>query len=158
MLIKGIITEDFVNYKKPCMTIIMPFCDGFKCGAALCQNSDLAAAPIAELKDDTLIKKFNENNIAEAICFQGLEPFDSADELFEFIKKFRIANKEDIVIYTGYTEQELEEKGYLQKLKDYGIINIILKVGRYIPNEEKHYDDILGVYLASNNQYGLRLC
>jgi len=31
--------------------------------------------------------------------------------------------------------------------------NIIVKFGRYRPNQEKHYDKILGVFLASDNQY-----
>ena len=31
--------------------------------------------------------------------------------------------------------------------------NIIIKFGRYIPNQEKHYDDVLGIELASDNQY-----
>ena len=35
--------------------------------------------------------------------------------------------------------------------------NIIIKYGRFIPGQEKHYDKILGVYLASNNQYAERL-
>jgi len=30
MIIKGLIDEDFVNYKKPSMTIMMPYCT-FKC-------------------------------------------------------------------------------------------------------------------------------
>jgi len=40
-------------------------------------------------------------------------------------------------------------------LKDFD--NIIIKYGRFIPGQEKHYDEILGVYLASNNQYAERL-
>ena len=31
MKIKGLISEDFVNYKKPAMTIMFPYCT-FKCG------------------------------------------------------------------------------------------------------------------------------
>ena len=42
MKIKGLISEDFVNYKKPSMTIMFPYCIGFKCGAEYCQNSPLA--------------------------------------------------------------------------------------------------------------------
>ena len=46
MKIKGIIFEDFINYKVPCMTIMMPRCKGFKCdkecGKPVCQNSALA--------------------------------------------------------------------------------------------------------------------
>ena len=35
--------------------------------------------------------------------------------------------------------------------------NIIIKYGRFIPHQEKHFDEILGVYLASDNQYGKRI-
>ena len=31
--------------------------------------------------------------------------------------------------------------------------NIIIKYGRFIPDQKSHYDEILGVELASNNQY-----
>ena len=31
--------------------------------------------------------------------------------------------------------------------------NIIIKFGRYIPGQKPHYDEILGVNLASDNQY-----
>ena len=31
--------------------------------------------------------------------------------------------------------------------------NVIVKFGRFIPNQESHYDKILGVNLVSNNQY-----
>ena len=44
MIIKGIIDEDFVNYKKPAMVIEFPYCD-FKCdkeyGKPICQNNSL---------------------------------------------------------------------------------------------------------------------
>jgi len=35
--------------------------------------------------------------------------------------------------------------------------NVIIKFGRFIPNQEPHYDEILGVNLASNNQYARRI-
>ena len=35
--------------------------------------------------------------------------------------------------------------------------NIIIKYGRYIPDQEPHYDEVLGVNLASDNQYAERL-
>ena len=34
---------------------------------------------------------------------------------------------------------------------------IIIKYGRFIPNQQKHYDEILGVYLASDNQYAEKI-
>lgn len=35
--------------------------------------------------------------------------------------------------------------------------NIIIKFGRFIPNDVEHYDEILGVKLKSNNQYAKRI-
>ena len=84
---------------------------------------------------------------------QGLEPFDSWSDLKEFVKKLREYNNDDIVIYTGYNKDEVIK--YIKELSVYP--NIIVKFGRYIPNQEKHYDDVLGVYLASNNQYAERI-
>lgn len=84
---------------------------------------------------------------------QGLEPFDSWNDLREFIQKLREYSNDDIVIYTGYNRDEVIE--YIRELSVYP--NIIVKFGRYIPNQEKHYDDVLEVYLASNNQYAERI-
>lgn len=152
MKIKGLITEDFVNYKKASMTIIFPYCT-FKCGEEYCQNSPLAKSPIIEISIDNLVNRYTNNPITEAIVMQGLEPFDSWSDLKEFIKKIREYNNDDIVIFTGYNKDEVIE--YVKELSVYP--NIIVKFGRYIPNQEKHYDDVLGVYLASNNQYAERI-
>ena len=152
MKIKGLITEDFVNYKKASMTIIFPYCT-FKCGEDYCQNSPLTKSPIIEISIDDLVNRYNNNPITEAIVMQGLEPFDSWSDLKEFVKKLREYNNDDIVIYTGYNKDEVIK--YIKDLSVYP--NIIVKFGRYIPNQEKHYDDVLGVYLASNNQYAERI-
>ena len=152
MKIKGLITEDFVNYKKASMTIIFPYCT-FKCGKDYCQNSSLAKTPIIEISIDNLVNMYTNNPITEAIVMQGLEPFDSWSDLKKFVKKIREYNNDDIVIYTGYNKDEVIE--YVKELSVYP--NIIVKFGRYIPNQEKHYDDVLGVHLASNNQYAERI-
>ena len=152
MKIKGLITEDFVNYKKASMTIIFPYCT-FKCGEDYCQNSPLTKSPIIEISINDLVNMYNNNPITEAIVMQGLEPFDSWSDLKEFVKKLREYNNDDIVIYTGYNKDEVIK--YIKELSVY--TNIIVKFGRYIPNQEKHYDDVLGVYLASNNQYAERI-
>lgn len=153
MHIKGIITEDFINYKKPSMVIEMPYCDfkcDLECGSFICQNSQLTSEPTIEIPDSIIVWEYYQNNpITEAIVFQGLEPFDSWDELKNFVQNFRIAWQDDIVIYTGYNKDEIEE--YLNFLKNYD--NIIVKYGRFIPNFKKHYDEVLGVYLTSPNQY-----
>lgn len=167
MKIKGIVFEDFVNYKKPSMFIIFPYCS-FKCdkdsGRAICQNGALAHQPIKEIDKNNICQYYLNNSITEAIVCGGLEPMDSKMELLAFIDTLRNDYKcnDDIVIYTGYTEEELENgeystgtnalnKSFYQALKKYS--NIIVKFGRFIPNREKKYDVVLGVTLASDNQY-----
>ena len=154
MEIKGIIAEDFVNYKKISMTIMMPYCD-FKCGSQVCQNSKLASAPVISISENEIIKMYLSNPITEAIVFQGLEPFDSWKELFKIIDIFRTYTQDDIVIYTGYTKEELLNTHYLDLLKKYP--NIIIKYGRFLLNHKKHFDNILGVTLASDNQYAEKI-
>ena len=152
MKIKGLISEDLVNYIKPSMTIIFPYCT-FKCGEGYCQNSELAKAPIIEINVNNLVDRYINNPITEAIVMQGLEPFDSWNDLKLFIHELREYCNDDIVIYTGYDKNEIIEK--INELSKY--TNIIVKFGRYIPNQEKHFDDLLGVYLASNNQYAEKI-
>jgi hypothetical protein len=104
---------------------------------------------------DSIIETYKINPIARAICFQGLEPFDSIEDLRDFIFNFRICNSinDDIVIYTGYNKDEIEnELNHLKQFK-----NIVVKFGRYIPNCEPHFDEVLGVKLASPNQYAERI-
>ena len=62
---------------------------------------------------------------------------------------FRHNHYDDIVIYTGYTEKEVKENFDWIFLYE----NIIIKYGRFIPNQSPHYDKILGVNLSSDNQY-----
>ena len=148
MKIKGIISEDFVNYKKPSMTIMFPTCN-FKCGSDYCQNTSLAKEPDIELSTENIVNRYTNNPITEAIVMQGLEPFDSYYELIELIEAVRRKCDDDIVIYTGYNKDEI--LGEIEYLSTYQ--NLIIKFGRYVPNNEKHFDDVLGVYLASDNQY-----
>jgi hypothetical protein len=83
----------------------------------------------------------------------GLEPFDSWDDLFKLIRAIRSQTDDDIVIYTGYNKNEIINKTALLLPFE----NIIIKYGRFIPNQEPHYDDVLGVYLQSDNQYAERI-
>lgn len=158
MITKGIVMEDFVNYKMPCMTIEAPYCS-FKCdreyGKPVCQNGPLAHAPNLNYSIDEIIQAYISNPITRAVVFQGLEPFDSIDDLREFIFKFRIkySINDDVVIYTGYNKDEIEN--YLIQLKHFP--NIVVKFGRYIPDSDSHFDEVLGVKLASPNQYAERI-
>ena len=101
-----------------------------------------------------LIKRYLSNDITQAIVIGGLEPFDQFKELYNFIKMYRAVSTDDIVIYTGYIEKEINEQvNLLLDLNKNG--NLIIKYGRFIGDNSKKYDDILGIYLASSNQYAV---
>ncbi len=168
MKIKGITDENFTDFDLPALFIAFPHCS-FKCdfenGAQYCQNSQLVNESDIEVEKEELVKRYLDNPITKAIVIGGLEPFDDVVDLLAFIdcarRQFEI--DDPIVIYTGYTEKELEEgnfgrihnfniqKSYWENIKESG--NIIVKFGRFRPNQEKHFDRILGVWLASDNQY-----
>lgn len=158
MIVKGITDEDFINYKVPSMYIATATCS-FKCdkeyGSPICQNSELAKQPTHDISDQDIINRYISNPITRAFVFGGLEPFDQFNQLCFFINLLRVRLiDDDVVIYTGYNRDEIEEK------VDFLVCNfhnIIIKFGRYIPNQQPHYDPVLGVYLASDNQYAERI-
>ena len=123
------------------------------CGKSLCQNSCLTQAPTINIPIETIINKYLNNPLSRAIVCGGLEPFDSYSELKELLTKFRDKTDDDFVIYTGYTELELTNE--VRELSCFP--NVIVKFGRFIPDQTPHYDSLLGVTLASNNQYGVKL-
>jgi hypothetical protein len=120
---------------------------------SVCQNSSLAKADVIDVSIDALVKRYLRNPITKAIVLNGLEPFDSFEDVFKFIERIREFRKDDIVIYTGYNENEVAD--YVNRLKNFG--NIIIKFGRFVPNNQSHFDDVLGVYLASDNQYAKKI-
>lgn len=156
MKIKTIVDEDFTNYKKPSMYIGTAQCSGKCCIEAgiplsVCHNDGWRKSATIEMADSEIITRYISNDITRAICFAGLEPFEQFSELYAFIVAFRNMYKrnDDIVIYTGYDKDEIEEQIKLLSVFE----NIIVKFGRYLPGYEPHYDEILGVNLASGNQY-----
>lgn len=156
MKLKGITDEDFVNYKKPSMFIAFPSCT-FKCekecGERCCQNGALASSPTIDVQIGQIIERYITNPITSAIVCGGLEPFDDFDKLYELVWAFRKKTNDDIVIYTGYKREEIEEKiRPLSSMK-----NIIVKFGRYVPGQLPHADPVLGINLASDNQYAERI-
>ena len=154
MKIKGIIDYDCTNYKDPCLTIEFPYCD-FKCdklnGCQVCQNSALAAEPNIEINGEQIWKIYKENPLTKAFCLQGLEPFDSFIDMADLIIFIRHVKKcnDPIIIYTGYNKEE--DQVVEMFLNNYD--NIIVKWGRFIIGQKPHYDKVLGVNLASDNQY-----
>ena len=154
MKIKGLLDEDIQDYKKTSMLIEMPNCT-FKClkelnlPISICQNCDLINQENKEVDIGYIIQRYFENDLTSAVIFAGLEPLDSFPDVISFISQFRAVCDDEIIIYTGFEEHEITDKTrILSQFK-----NIIIKFGRFIPDQEKHYDGILGVELASPNQY-----
>lgn len=159
MQVKNIIELDYSNYKKASMFIATCKCD-WKCcteqkmNKSICQNSALSMQENIEIPIDEIFNRYSSNPLTKAIVIGGLEPFLQFEEIYNLIKYFRENNcEDDFVIYTGYYLYEIED--YVKKLKQFN--NIILKVGRYVPTLTKRYDELLGVDLISNNQYGIKI-
>lgn len=156
MVLKTLLDEDFINYKKPSMVLGFPKCN-FKCdrecGQQVCQNSTLATAPDIEVNPMDIIQRYVYNNLTKSMVFAGLDPMDTFEDLYNFIFLFRSITVDDVVIYTGYTKCEIVDK--IEILKEFP--NIIIKFGRYVPGQKPHYDEVLGVDLASDNQYAEKI-
>lgn len=161
MRVKKIIDEDFVNYKKPSMFIGTISCSGKCCIEAnlplsVCQNDGWRSCAPIPMANETICRRYLENPITEAIVFGGLEPFEQLFELIEFMATLRdkFSCNDEVVIYTGYTREEIRrEVDYLAAHYN----NIIIKFGRFVPNQEPHCDPILGINLASDNQYAEKI-
>ena len=158
--IKEIVDENFQDYKKSSMMIASAKCD-FKCFTELglkpdiCQNMSITKRPNLKIRIESIYKRYKLNPITSAVVIGGLEPMLQFNEFYALIKYFR-ENKcnDDFVIYTGYYEDEIKEK--VSKLKE--LNNIIIKFGRFIPDSKQVFDEVLGIYLASDNQYAERIC
>ena len=155
--IKQLLDEDFVNYKKPSMFIGFPSCTWKcekECGQKMCQNKELALFPNIEVSYETIVDRYMQNPITKAIVCGGLEPFDNWEDLVNLIHEFRKHTQDFIIIYSGFYLSEINDKvEYLKQNYD----NIIIKFGRFVPNQEPHYDEVLGIKLASPNQYAERI-
>ena len=158
MKIKTYVEESFEYYRKPVLLIASPFCS-FKCckeagiPVTVCQNEPWITKPTYEIPNKILTQLYTNNSLTEGVVFAGLEPLDSFDEVVGFIEDFRKVSEDVVIIYSGYREDEIQDK--ISQLKQFP--NIILKVGRYIPNAPSRYDPILGVTLASDNQYAIKI-
>lgn len=161
MLLKALVDEDFVNYKITSMFIGCHSCT-FKCdimaGKQVCQNGALANQPNLDVSIDNIVDRYLKNPLSKAIVFGGLEPFDDILNVLSVIETLRHkGNNDDVVIYTGYTESEIENlfTDLYNTLK--GFPNIIIKFGRFMPDMPSHIDPILGVQLMGDNQYAKRI-
>lgn len=160
MHLKGLVDEDFVNYKKPSLFLITSTCD-WKCckeqnlPISVCQNQPIIRDTTKNISEEKIFERYMQNPITQSIVIGGLEPFDQYEEVYSLIYYFRIIKECDdtFVIYTGYYPYEI--RGMVEMLSIFN--NIIIKFGRYIPNKKKIFNEILGVELASDNQFALAI-
>lgn len=159
VILKEIVDENFQDYKKTSMFLAFPKCD-FKCfkelglPISMCQNFKTLEMTNFMVKIEDIFERYVKNPISEAIVLGGLEPFFSFGEIINLIGYFRAHGcDDDFVIYTGYRKDEVLDK--IEQLKKFK--NIIIKFGRYIPNSRKKFDETLGVYLPSENQYAEKI-
>lgn len=160
MKVSTIIDEDFTNYKTPSMFIGAVSCGGKCCVEAgiplsVCQNDGWRSRAAHAVSVQSVVERYIRNPITQAIIFGGLEPFEQFDDVAEFVRVLRTEYhcNDTVVIYTGYYPDELEDE--LKTLSSYP--NIIIKFGRYIPDSPHRFDDVLGVELASDNQYAIKI-
>lgn len=160
MRVKNIVDEDFTNYKKASMFIGSISCGGKCCievniPMSVCQNDGWRCEKAITLDDKIICERYLNNNLTNAIVIGGLEPFEQFNELYDLIECLRITYhcNDDVVIYTGYNYDEISNNiNILKKFQ-----NIIIKYGRFIPNAKSRYDEVLGVTLISDNQYGEKI-
>ena len=158
MQLKQIIDENFQDYKKPSILLATCKCD-WKClkeqglDLSICQNSELVKQKTIDIPINDIINRYINNPITKAIIIAGLEPILQFNEVIEFINEFRIISDDDVVIYTGYYPEEISNKlNILTKYK-----NIIIKYGRYKHESVKRFDNVLGIWLISDNQYAIKI-
>lgn len=156
MRVRAIIDTNFQDYKKCSMFIATETCS-WKCckeaGCDICQNMELALSRVVDVDECDLAHRYVNNPLTSAVVIGGLEPFDSFNGVVAFIRVLRRLTDDDVVIYTGYNKDEIEDK--LKELSRFS--NIIIKFGRFIPNDQPIFDPVLGVWLASQNQYAWRM-
>ena len=156
--LKTIVEESFEYYRKPVMLLAFPKCS-FKCcteagiPVTVCQNEPWYKKPNYQYSEKEIIKDYLSNNLTEGICCSGLEPMDSFEELLGFLVEFRKHSNDVFIIFSGFTEEE--KKKEVEILSRFP--NIIIKFGRYVPNSKSRYDEVLGVTLASENQYAKKI-
>lgn len=119
----------------------------------VCQNSHTNKMKTKTIEVSKLVCMFEENLMSDCVIFAGLEPMLQIEEIVKFIEVFRVSNDSDVIIYTGYYKKEIEDT--VNRLKKYD--NIIIKFGRFIPNVDSVYDNVLKIKLVSGNQYAEKI-
>ena len=145
---------DCVNNKDITFNIAAGVSCSFKCcpeHPEICQNNPLCQQRVKHVFISKLVNQYVRQKLASSITIQGLEPLDNLIELLWFLWYLRKQTSDAVFVWTGYTEEEAE--WFIKVIKDLNLDNIFIKFGRFVLNGEPRFDDVLGVVLASSNQY-----
>lgn len=153
--IKSVTDVDFLQYKRPSMFISFPYCT-FKCGKDICQNyPQYGTTKNIVVPARWVVDRYVDNPISEAFVFGGFEPLDSFEDVAVLIRDIRSVTNDVIIVYTGYEIDEPRPKNFVQFLENADVDNVIVKYGRYRPDLPGKFDPLLGITLASNNQFAV---
>lgn len=113
-----------------------------------CMSSDLKEKHSGiDISPTKIVESITSNNVAiDGITISGGEPFLQFDELYELLRELNKKSIDDIIIYTGYTLEELTEK-FPAEIDDIKSLVSVLVDGEYID----HLNDNIGLR-GSNNQ------
>lgn len=160
MKLKMIVDETAGDYKEPAMFLVTASCV-LDCEG--CQNVHLKQMSTKSYSDEDIWKRYFDNLCTSAIVIGGLEPFDEFEDLFNFIHTGigvrPHVRRPTMVIYTGYELDEIDISKFnrLEELSTLYDGQIFIKFGRYRADLPSRHSDILGVTLASENQYVIEL-
>ena len=90
-----------------------------------CANPELwQPNPDKNISVDEIMECVSTIAAADGITITGGEPFEQPEELYTLVKKLNTTGYHDILVYSGYTIEELHEKGELVKtiLKEIGVL------------------------------------
>ena len=128
-------------------------------GARLLANANIKEYidEVMSAKDESRIASQDEilqilTDIARGVTEEEVVQFSQLGEELRTTRKPTIKDRmgmSSIDYATLFKKEEiLNHINWLQQFE-----NIIIKFGRYIPNQGKHFDEILGIWLSSDNQY-----
>lgn len=144
MRVREIIYNDTTKYRKPSATIMM-------------DNGGQDEEPAPAMKTEDVINEVLNGNRMSAFVFAGDEPYEQIDSIISFVKDLREYHHSDtdVVIYTDHYPIESCVVEGTDKLSEYK--NIYIKWGRQLDEDEECtdvFDEVLGVRLPSDNQFG----
>lgn len=105
-----------------------------------CSNPELWESDTTkDISIEKIIKCVRQAKDMDGVTITGGDPFEQAEELYHLVKELKILGIKDILVYSGYTLDELRTKGQIERaiLAEIGI----LVDGRYVDslNDNKSF-------------------